>query len=300
MALLAGERIGIVGAGAVGSALASALAAGGYRVTALMSRTPANAQAAASRIPGATATTDAEKLAGLADVIFLTVPDDAIRTVAEGIPWRSGMAAAHCSGGVRIDALEAAEARGAVTGGFHPLQTFAGGGDAPPSLEGVAFAIESRDPELRALLFRLAASLGGAGIDIDDDARALYHISGVIASNYLVASIAEAAKLWSQFGYNHAQAMRALLPLVRGTVGNLERNGASYALTGPIVRGDVGTVAAHVAELRARMPSVLPLYGELARSTVRLAMENERLDQTKGAEILALVANPPEAGQHDE
>ena len=300
MAALRGERIGIVGAGAVGSALALALAAAGYSVTALMSRTPTRAQAIASRTPGAVVASDAEELAALADFVFLTVPDDTIGSVAESIPWRAGMAAAHCSGGVSLGALKPAETQGAIIGGFHPLQTFASDGESHPSLAGVTFAIESSEPNLRALLYRMAESLGGAGIDINDDSRALYHISGVIASNYLVALIAEAANLWSQFGYNHSQALRALLPLVNGTVRNLEREGAPHALTGPIVRGDVGTVATHVAELQVRMPDVLALYGELARSAVRLAMETQRLDQTKGAEILALVENPPQAGKLNE
>ena len=93
--------------------------------------------------------------------------------------------------------------------------------------------------------------LAAVTIDIDEQSRALYHVSGVLASNFLTAIVGEAANLWSQFGYNHSQAMQALLPLIRGTVGNIERDGAAAALTGPIVRGDLGTVQTHLEQLRS-------------------------------------------------
>ena len=289
MTTLRGDRVGILGAGAVGMALAVGLSEAGYNVTAITSRNTERARMLSGLVGGAIHTRHAGLLVDIADIVVLTVPDDVISTVAESVPWRSGMAAVHCSGGTPVSVLECAHAYGAVIGGFHPLQTFPREARAPTPLENVTFAIESQDPALHHQLRDMAHALHGHAIDINEKSRALYHISGVLASNYLVAIIAEAAGLWAQFGYNQSQALQALLPLVRGTVGNIERDGAAAALTGPIVRGDLGTVQAHLEQLRATLPSVVPLYAALAQATAKFAVDAQRLDGTRGAEILALV-----------
>ncbi len=289
MTTLRGERVGILGAGAVGTALAIGLANVGYNVTAIMSRDSERSKNLAARIGGAIHTRHAGLLVDVADTIFVTVPDDAIATVAKSVPWRAQTAAVHCSGGTSLSALSAARELGVVIGGFHPLQTFPAGADEPPSLSGVTFAIESQDSTLHDQLHAMAAALGGQTIDIDGTARVLYHISGVFASNYLITIIAEATKIWAQFGYNQSQALQALLPLIRGTVSNVAREGTAGALTGPIVRGDLGTVEAHVEQVRSTLPDVVPLYAALAQSTVQLAVDAERLDEERGTEILALI-----------
>lgn len=294
MTTLRGDRVGILGAGAVGAALAVGLSEAGYNVTGIASRDAERARSLAARIGGAMHTRHAGLLVDVADIVFLTVPDDVIGSVAESVPWRSGMAAVHCSGGTPVSVLECAGEYGAVIGGFHPLYTFPRNAKRPTTLENVTFAIESPSPALHHQLRDMAHALHGHAIDVNEKSRALYHISGVLASNYLVAIIAEAASIWAQFGYNQSQALQALLPLIRGTVGNIERDGAAAALTGPIVRGDLGTVQAHLEQLRATLPSVVPLYAALAQATAKFAVDAERLDGTRGAEILALVGEPSE------
>ncbi len=294
MTTLRGDRVGILGAGAVGTALAVGLADAGYNITAIMSRNAPRAKDLAGRVGGAIHTQQAGLLVDLADTVFLTVPDDVIGSVAESVPWRDGMAAVHCSGGTPVSVLECASGYGAVTGGFHPLYTFPQNSLRTTTLENVTFAIESQDPALHHQLRDMAHALHGHAIDINEKSRALYHISGVLASNYLIAIIAEAAGLWAQFGYNQSQALRALLPLIRGTVGNIERDGAAAALTGPIVRGDLGTVQAHLEQLQATLPGVVPLYAALAQATAKFAVDSQRLDGTRGAEILALVGESSE------
>ena len=291
---LRGDRVGILGAGAVGTALAVGLADAGYNITAIMSRNAPRAKDLAGRVGGAIHTQQAGLLVDLADTVFLTVPDDVIGSVAESVPWRDGMAAVHCSGGTPVSVLECASGYGAVTGGFHPLYTFPQNSLRTTTLENVTFAIESQDPALHHQLRDMAHALHGHAIDINEKSRALYHISGVFASNYLIAIIAEAAGLWAQFGYNQSQALQALLPLIRGTVGNIERDGAAAALTGPIVRGDLGTVQAHLEQLQATLPGVVPLYAALAQATAKFAVDAQRLDGTRGAEILALVGESSE------
>ncbi len=294
MTTLRGDRVGILGAGAVGTALAVGLAEAGYNVTAITSRDAEQARSLAARIGGAMHTRHAGLLVDVADIVFLTVPDDVIGSVAESVPWRSGMAAVHCSGGTPVSVLECAGEYGAVIGGFHPLYTFPRNAKRPVTLENVTFAIESPSPALHHQLRDMAHALHGHAIDVNEKSRALYHISGVIASNYLVAIVAEAASIWAQFGYNQSQALQALLPLIRGTVGNIERDGAAAALTGPIVRGDLGTVQAHLEQLQATLPSVVPLYAALAQATANFAVDAQRLDGTRGAEILALVGESSE------
>ena len=292
MTTLRGDRIGILGAGAVGTALAIGLAEAGYNVTGIASRDPDRAKNLASRVRGAIHTRHVGLLVDVADIVFLTVPDDVIGPVAESVPWRRGMAAVHCSGGTPVSVLDCASVLGAAIGGFHPLQTFPRNGRPPAPLDDVTFAIESANPALHHQLRDMAHGLHGHAIDINEKARAMYHLSGVLASNFVVALIAEAAKLWEQFGYNQSQAMRALLPLIRGTVGNIESNGAAAALTGPIVRGDLGTVQAHLEQLRTTLPDVVPLYAALAQATARFAVESQRLDGRTGEEILALMDGP--------
>lgn len=294
MTTLRGDRVGILGAGAVGTALAVGLAEAGYNVTGITSRDAEQARSLAARIGGAMHTRHAGLLVDVADIVFLTVPDDVIGSVAESVPWRSGMAAVHCSGGTPVSVLECAGEYGAVIGGFHPLYTFPRNAKRPTTLENVTFAIESPSPALHHQLRDMAHALHGHAIDVNEKSRALYHISGVIASNYLVAIVAEAASIWAQFGYNQSQALQALLPLIRGTVGNIERDGAAAALTGPIVRGDLGTVQAHLEQLQATLPSVVPLYAALAQATAKFAVDAQRLDGTRGAEILALVGESSE------
>lgn len=294
MTTLRGDRVGILGAGAVGTALAVGLSEAGYNVTGITSRDAEQARSLAARIGGAMHTRHAGLLVDVADIVFLTVPDDVIGSVAESVPWRSGMAAVHCSGGTPVSVLERAGEYGAVIGGFHPLYTFPRNAKRPTTLENVTFAIESPSPALHHQLRDMAHALHGHAIDVNEKSRALYHISGVIASNYLVAIVAEAASIWAQFGYNQSQALQALLPLIRGTVGNIERDGAAAALTGPIVRGDLGTVQAHLEQLQATLPSVVPLYAALAQATAKFAVDAQRLDGTRGAEILALVGESSE------
>ena len=178
MTTLRGDRVGILGAGAVGTALAVGLSEAGYNVTAITSRNTERARMLAGLIGGAIHTRHAGLLVDVADIVFLTVPDDVIGSVAESVPWRSGMAAVHCSGGTPVSVLECASGYGAVIGGFHPLYTFPPSATRPVTLENVTFAIESQDPALHHELRDMAHALHGHAIDINEKTRALYHISG--------------------------------------------------------------------------------------------------------------------------
>jgi predicted short-subunit dehydrogenase-like oxidoreductase (DUF2520 family) len=287
-------RVGVIGAGAVGSALLMALGARGSAVglapVAVTSRTLAAAQAIAERIPGCAALDSAAALAERCDLVFIATSDDAIRAVAEGVAWRSGQAVAHLSGSQGVAPLAAAAARGALVAALHPLMTFpralreADAAQTLARLAGVTWALECADATLAARLTAFVAALAGRVITLTEADRAPYHLSGVLVSNYLVALVGAAAQLWAGWGVGRAEALHALTPLLRATLDNLETVGLPDALTGPIARGDVSAVRIHEAWLRAYAEAtpdgaaLREAYEALARLTIPLAREKGALD----------------------
>lgn len=282
-------RIGFVGAGVVGTALALALSRCGHDVVAVASRTRASAEALARRLPGC-AVESKQGVADRADLVFLTTPDDAIGAVCAEIRWRPGGRVVHCSGAASTAVLEPARAAGALVGGFHPLQTFASADAALASLPGTTFVVEAEEP-LAAELAGLAAELGGRSMRLRAEDKVLYHAAAAIASNYLVVLVSLASELWAELGTGQAEAVGALMPLLKGTLGNLERVGLPGALTGPIARGDVGTVRRHLDALAERSPSVLPAYTLLGREAIRIALAKGTLDGDRAEELAALLAD---------
>ena len=290
-------NIGFVGAGTVGTVLAESLTRAGHRVSKVASRTRASADALADSIAGCESVAGATEVAEECDLVFLTVPDDAIGDVAAGVQWRPGMAVVHCSGATSLEALERASADGAAVGAFHPLQTFADPEIGLATLPGSSFGVEAADPELRATLHRMALELGCTAVDLQPEARALYHVSAVMASNHLVALIADAAGLWREFGFDRSSGLRALLPLIRGTVANLERQGLPAALTGPVARGDVGTVERNLGAVLERAPELADVHRAMNRRVLELAIEKGRISHDDAAEILALLQGGSAPGE---
>jgi len=267
--------LGFVGPGTVGTALARGLAAAGYSVS-LFGRRPDRLRRVLDRIPGGRRATSAQALVEASDIVFLTVPDDAIRSAAASLAWGSEKSAVHCSGASSLDLLAHAAGQGAAVGVFHPLQSFATAEQAERNLPGSAFGIEASSDALLADLREMAASLGGTPLTVSGD-KAIYHASAVFASNYLVTLLDVASSLWRTLGLSREDGLRALLPLVRGTIENLETIGLPDALTGPIARGDVGTIERHLQALAKVAPDALPLYKELARRAIPIARAKGRL-----------------------
>lgn len=287
MATRSRPRLGFIGPGTVGSALARGLAAAGYSV-ALFGRRPERLRRVLDRIPGGRRAASAQVLVDTSDVVFLTVPDDAIRAVAESLAWGSGKSAVHCSGASSLDLLAYAAEQGAAVGVLHPLQSFATAEQAERNLPGSAFGIEASSDALLSDLREMAASLGGTPLAVSGD-RAIYHASAVFASNYLVTLLDVASSLWRALGLSQEDGLRALLPLVRGTIENLETIGLPNALTGPIARGDVGTIERHLSALAKVAPDVLPLYKELARRAIPIARAKGGLDAEAAERVSELL-----------
>ena len=284
--------IGFVGAGVLGSGLALALSAAGWRVNAIASRTSSSAERAANLIDGCAAMGTAQQVAEACDLVFITTPDSAIAEVAQAVTWRPGQGVAHCCGAASTELLDAAANAGAAVGAMHPFQTFAaidGPEQAAERLNGVTFAIAATG-WLAKFLPNLATSLGGRGIEIPGGMRPLYHASAVLSCGYLSTLLDAAVGLWTSMGFSQEDGVRAAVPLARATIEAIERQGPANAVTGPVVRGDADTVAAHLELLTRHAPHLLPLYRQLTESSLPLAREKgvpeprlEQLRRTIGA-----------------
>jgi len=281
-------RIGFIGAGTVGTALAVSLARCGYAVTGVASRALASAQRLGSRVAGCRALLTAQDVADLCDLVFITTPDEAIGPVAQRVRWRPGSSVVHCSGADSTDILEPARLAGAHVGCFHPLQTLVSLEYALDNLPGSTFALEGEEP-LLGLLKQMALDLGGRWVVLRPEDKVLYHTAAVLACNYLVTLVKLSTDLWKTFGVGQKEAAEALLPLLRGTINNIARVGLPHCLTGPIARGDTLTVIKHLTALGQEAPQLLAVYRELALQTIPIALAKGRLDSQKAKELRQLL-----------
>ncbi len=270
-------RIGFVGAGRVGIALAVAFSRAGWPVTAVASRDVARRERFLALVPTSIAVASPAAVAGEADLVFVTVPDDALPDVAVQLRLYAGQAAVHTSGALSADILAPARAAGTSVGSFHPLVAFADLDAGLEALPGATVALEG-DDELVALLAELAGDIGAQPVRLPPGGKQAYHAAAVLAAGGFVAlldAIAEAAR---GAGLDEAGALAIYGPLIRGSLANAERLGVQAALTGPFVRGDEGTVRGHLAALSRLAPGALPVYRELARRELAMAVHRGALD----------------------
>ena len=286
-------RIGIIGGGKVGCCLAGYLK---QQLQGITASSEAHILQLAERF-GLKPCTNVE-LVQRADVLLLTVPDRLIGAVAEQLVHECAESAAteadskqslmgkiflHCSGSMGLEALAPLQREGAHVGSLHPLQSFAGGAT---ELAGVYMAMDG-DEAACAAAQQIAATMGGHPFQVPAAERAAYHAAACICSNYAVAVEALAQRLMSRWLGDEAAAWQALLPLFKGTAANLERTASPRtALTGPIARGDVTTVAKHLAVLP---PELLDAYCSLGLATTKLALANGTIDKEVAAELTQLL-----------
>jgi predicted short-subunit dehydrogenase-like oxidoreductase (DUF2520 family) len=209
--------------------------------------------------------------------------------VAAEIRWHAGQSVVHCSGADSTQTLEPARKAGAGVGVIHPLQTFASGGEAVENIPGSTFALEADEP-LLSLLKQIATDLEGHWIVLSAEEKVVYHAAAVIACNYLVTLVKLATDLWQTFDVPTEQAVQALLPLVRGTIHNIETVGIPRCLTGPIARGDSGTVRKHIDALEMVAPAILPAYRELGLQTIPIALAKGKIDRNRARELEELIS----------
>jgi len=201
-------------------------------------------------------------------IVFLTVPDGGIATVARDIAKANSAPASvafvHCSGALGLGVLGPLRSEHAV-GSFHPLQSFPRP-RAPEAFRGSLVGIDASTVPLRRRLARLARDLGAKPRSVAETERVVYHAAAVFASNYLVALAGVAVEMLESIGWSESDAIAGLVPLMEGAVVEVARRGPVGALTGPIRRGDVETVTRHLEALavRRRMADLYRMLGAVA------------------------------------
>ena len=282
-------EIGFIGAGTVGTALAVRLSSvEGYSVKAVSSRSRASADRLAKAVADCQVCHDAQSVADAVELVFITTPDAAIPQVASQVRWHAGQAVVHCSGADSTGVLDPARQLGAQAGAFHPLQTFASIDQAIENLSGSTFAVEAEKPLLDQLQ-RMATVLGGHWVELKATDKVLYHAAAVFACNYMVTLVKLATDLWQAFGVSSPEAIRALLPLMQGTINNIGNVGLPNCLTGPIARGDSGTVRKHLDAIAVKAPALLSTYQELGRQTIPIAIAKGKIEQKQAEELSELL-----------
>jgi predicted short-subunit dehydrogenase-like oxidoreductase (DUF2520 family) len=282
-------KIGFIGAGTTGTALAVRLSQKGCQVVAVSSRTLSSAQKLARLVRNCQVFHTAQELADVAELVFITTPDDVIAQVSSEVQWYEGQSVVHCSGAHSVDILESAKKLGAAVGSFHPLQTFADVNQAMENLPGSTFALEAEGP-LLSTLKELTSLLNGSWVELKPGDKVLYHAAAVFACNYLVTLVKLALDLWQYFGTSQKEATRALLPLLRGTINNIDNIGLPNCLTGPIARGDLGTIERHLNALEAKSFPLLSTYKELGLQTIPIALAKGKVNEQKAEEMKALLS----------
>jgi predicted short-subunit dehydrogenase-like oxidoreductase (DUF2520 family) len=283
--------VGIVGAGAVGTALGVALDRAGWPVQAVASRDPGRRERFRTLVPGARAFAEATALLEEVELIVVAVPDDAIAAVAAGLRMYSGQAMVHTSGLLGAEALAPAMAAGTQVGSFHPLVAFADTERAIAALHGATIAIEG-DDQLATLLAGMAEAIGGVPVRLAPGAKAAYHAAAVLAAGGFVALLDAIAELGRVAGLDEAGSLAIYGPLIEQTLGNARALGIRAALTGPMTRGDRGTLEAHLAALRAHAPGALPLYRAAAEREIALAEARGALSPEVADSLRSSLATP--------
>ena len=269
----------LVGPGAMGISLAWALRQAGHRCVGVQGREVRALARACARLkttslrPGAKTPTF--------NLLLLTVPDDTIPSVCRqwarsGIEWK-GRFVLHISGALTSEILDPLRRRGARCGSFHPLTSLPRPNFHAHLFRGVTFGLEG-DPACTALCGRLIRQLGGRALKLSRDSKAAYHLAACLSSGYLLAYLALASEQFEHVaGMRPGRARSGFLRLAEITLGNAGRSGVPRSLTGPLLRGDTGTLRLHGEVLR-RMP-------EIYRGIYRLLAEKERELAERGGRL---------------
>jgi len=264
------KTIALVGAGRVGQTLTRALRQRGYRIGMVVTAHAATAKAAARFIGAGTPATGLVPELAKADILLLTTPDREVASMARRLArlpvgWR-GRVVLHTSGALCSKELAPLRARGAAVGSCHPIYPF------PRPLRrfprGVVFDLEGDRRAMKEAM-GLARSLGGLPIQLNAQGKALCHAAGTLVAGHLMALVDLGTRGLIRAGVPRRLAWPALQPLVRETLAGYGRWGAA-AWTGPLQRGDVGTVRRHLTALRALPHPYREVYLTLARASVAL------------------------------
>ncbi len=281
-------RIGVVGAGRVGAVLSAALRAAGHEVVAAAGDSAATLHRIETLLPGVP-TAKPTDVARAADLLLLTVPDDMLENVVTTLVGagaiREGQVVCHTSGRHGLAVLDSATAIGARPIAMHPAMTFTGTELDLERLTGCVFGMTAGDGE-RELAEGLVADLGGIAMWVPESKRTLYHAGLAHGANHLVTLVSQAMELLAASGAEDPAA--TLRPLLSAALDNALAQGDA-ALTGPIVRGDVRTVEAHLHDIAETAPATIPSYVAMAKATADRAVLDGRLLPIRAAKLVRLL-----------
>jgi predicted short-subunit dehydrogenase-like oxidoreductase (DUF2520 family) len=282
--------VGVVGAGRAGTAMAVALARAGHAVVAASAVSQASLDRMRRSLPGVPVERP-EQVVAAADLVLLTVPDDALAGLASGLAATgaplSGRLIAHASGRYGLAVLEPAVRRGALPLALHPVMTFTGRPDDADKIVGSSFGVTAPEP-LRLVAESLVVEMGGDPVFIAEEHRSLYHAALANAANHLVTLVTASADLLRLAGV--PEPARMLGPLLGAALDNALSLGDA-ALTGPVARGDADTVAEHVRAISVAYPAALGAYLAMARLTADRALAAGLLSAADAQRLLAVLAS---------
>jgi hypothetical protein len=281
-------RIGFIGAGRLGQALAWSLAHANLKVVAVSSKDREKAQLLADPIHGCCCM-EAQALIDTCDLIFVTTPDSVIGQTCDGLRWRPGKAVVHCSGVTEVDVLNHAFAQGALIGGFHPMQTFGDPHAAVQSLPGCTITVEAVAPELMGLLLDLVERLQCTANRLPAGMRGRYHAAAGYTSQFINALFDQATRLWQSWGATEEEALNALLPLALGTLSAIQSVGVARGMPGPVSRGDISSIEKHLQAIAPMGQVMLNLYKNLCVATVPLANQAGGINSSTAKEFEKLL-----------
>ena len=278
----------MLGAGRVGTAVAVLLGRAGHRIVAVTGR-GATVDRAADHLPGVPIV-EPPQAAASGELVLVGVPDDLlptmIRTIAPSI--RAGTWVAHLSGARGLEVLAPVVQAGGRRLAIHPLQTFPDVDVAIEAIPGSPLAVTAEDAEGWELGESLGRDLGARPFRLAEEHRAIYHAAAVFASNYLVAVSALAEELFEAAGV--PEPVEAMRPLQEASLTNVRRLGPAAALTGPVVRGDAGTIGTNLEALAASAPGAVEAYVALCRVAIDLATGLGSLTEEDRASIEEVLA----------
>ncbi len=284
--------VGVIGAGRVGSVLGAALAQAGHRVVAVSGVSDASRRRADALLPGVPVVPPTEVLEA-AELVLLTVPDDVLPELVAGIAAsgavRAGALVVHTSGRYGVAVLDPVTRMGALPLALHPAMTFTGRPEDLARLTGACFGVTAPEP-LRPIAEALVVEMGADPQWVDEDARPLYHAALASGANHLATLVNESVDLLRRCGVGEPE--RLLAPLLGASLDNALRSGDA-ALTGPVARGDAGTVATHIAVLREVSPDTAAAYVAMARLTADRALAAGLLKPEAAEALLDVLAGGP-------
>lgn len=288
--------VGIISAGKVGSVLGAALRAAGHAVVGVYAHSEASQDRADALLPDVPVL-DVPTIVERSELVLLAVPDDQLEGLVEGLgklgAWQPGQLVVHTAGRFGTDVLEPVRSAGGIGLAIHPAMTFTGLSLDLQRLTDCSFGVTAAAPVL-PIAQALAVEMGAEPVVIAEADRPLYHAALAHGSNHVMTLMGQSMQLLHKIGVE--QPDRMVGPLVRATVDNALASGEN-ALTGPVARGDVSTVAAHVAALTELAgpdgaassvgDDLLEGYRALGRLTAQRAAASGRIDQATYREIFA-------------